>query len=468
MIKENNYPIRIGRLLVEVLRRWRVLLALFVLGLMLGTVFAYFKSQNTHEISTPIIKSFDELDENLSDEEKQLCYSAMMLKAKVRYAFQSNQMKLNPESVPTTTVAIGIVTQDGYARNIASIYTHFIKDGSFATYISENYPEYDDLSQLVTIDSELSTSLKFQSDANQNRYDVYINVRYYSEEECKKLGDYLIEYIEDKKDEIQKEYGDFDLKLLDRSFSNVYDEDLLENQITVAEESQVEKNSYINRCSEMTDDMRVYYCYLVEKYRTADETVTAWEELKAGNASTQPQTQTFDVKLIILAALGSLAVAIAITVLCCLMDGKLREAEDWKNILGIDSLGSIRVKKTLGGLDKCVDRLDKSMRSSDTIANAIELLISEGDRVGFLMLQEKNNASEGIFNDITAAIGDGYASYELIDNVYRDNNSLENLKHVDKVILFQKEGKCSLEQLNEVICFMRNIRKDVLGGIIIR
>lgn len=56
----------------------------------------------------------------------------------------------------------------------------------------------------------------------------------------------------------------------------------------------------------------------------------------------------------------------------------------------------------------------------------------------------------------------------MIDNVYRDNNSLENLKHVDKVILFQKEGKCSLEQLNEVICFMRNIRKDVLGGIIIR
>lgn len=296
---------------------------------------------------------------------------------------------------------------------------------------------------------------------------LYIKVMFRDPELCQSLMEEILVYIEEIKEKIEEQTGKFEINLIDKSFSVVYDSELISKQESVAVESFDERTRYLNRISEMNDDMKTYFNYLMMEYASEEQKEKYLVEVPVNNTESSSGFNV-DVKTVALAVMALEICAIAVLLLFMFFAGKIIYDDDWKHIFNIDYLGQLETRKT----KRVGYRLDRWINSKSTLvvdkeifAGILSLRVNNtASTVAFLCLEKYDEEMSEELSQISSIFG-GKMKIIIIDEVMSDADSLHSIDEADNYIICAKRGRTGIDKIGALVQLISSRNGKIIGGL---
>jgi PKD repeat protein len=279
-----------------------------------------------------------------------------------------------------------------------------------------------------------------------------------SEEQTKKIADYISSQVAKNTSSIQEKYGDHTLVENKAATSTITDSGL----VTTINDKMLSPNATMND--------------LLTKINTLQTTLASQQKsLSALSAPTAVSTTVEKdiTKYLMLGFVGGLAGMIVLLAVIEVLSGKLLSEDDLSSGDGIKTLGIMPMKsskKKLNKFDRCMlRRIDSSFGSSAEVSLAKTAAnitaCAEGKKTLILV---SGNMKQNVA-DLQASLQaiNPEIQYLASSNIDANADELNKLGKADGVILVAERNVTKLSQLSKAAESVKNWKKPIVGSIIL-
>lgn len=449
--------IDIKNLIFEVLRKWRlVVLSVFLFSVMLGgyKCVKELMHQNDEEYVAELKEQYKtdkkKYDQTKKSYERDIKSFNASLINQEEYKEKSILLKADPYNKGTASVDVFVkmsevpqstgitVTSVDFADSVVKAYASAIQQGGFLEGMSRNMGvDLIYLKELVTV----------TTDYDSNMFSV--SVTYTDREGAGKILAVILENLKSMYPDIQEHLGQHNLSIMNQDIGVITDQTLADYQ-----KQKVEDIAATNK--------------------NLDDTEKALKELE------EPPKPVVLSRMSILKEgvkyglmgvfVGAFLAAFCICVVF-IINGKINTDEDLRNRFGLNQLGCfahMRGKKTLAQVDMWLDRLyGREIVSDELIVDIISAnirgILNKGDTVFLTGMVEERRLS-----DLAEKIQQRLSELKLGfgNDLLHSAVTLQDLQQYDAVILVELRRQTKLREIEKEIEIVRNMKKNVLGYII--
>lgn len=445
------------------LRHWRSLIIIVVLGAMLGggiymTKKASFEKtaalseeqQNwveTYQVSPELKEKMNLAWKNRQAYEKQLSYNQNSL-----------VMKIDAENVYTGKLKYYIAAGSS-TRLIAEKFNLLLNDSNLAEELNEaagaeSEPQY--IRELVGCDTNadndsavnIATTEDGTAPSTKNVVVTY-TVNYMEEEGCRNMLDVLREKADELNDALQREYGGFTCEQLGSSVVLGVNSGYLSQQKTNMDYLQSYANNFNSLESSFADqDLEYYQITYLNKEVTAAQ----------AGAFSESKLKYLIIGIFLFGCLWGI-----VLVLRYVLDKHIKTVDEVKNQYNLPVLGSLRISKEKRGVDALIEKAYYSGSSGFDTINYIAQTISLMDKKRIML------CCEDLAADAEEAVAElKAAAPELMTARYvsRDTPALENATSMDGVVFLVQKAKTAYADIERSleVCALQGI--NVIGAIL--
>ncbi len=426
-------------ILLYVLKKWKPILLVSFVGLLLGSCLSLFRMQNNSPES--ILKRLNKLEESDINEYNIQLYSdyKKLYDAHVAYENDSALMKLDANNVYTGNLVYSISAENKDIDSIGASLSGVLEINNNLEGLAES-TDYSAEELRELIDIKFSRSDKSSLISTDNNANGLLSIKVYGvdHDSVEDIVNKLETLVNSTLKSIRGDYsGESIIKVQDSVVFGT-DLDLLGMQ---SEETRVKQNiltSLTNAEAKLSDDEKMYYGY----YYNYDE---YFAETKSHFSKKWP--------VVLCVAGGVLACAWYFFVF--LFDGHFKSEDEYRDRYGLKLLSVIDLnKKEYKGIDKIINGFEKVVFNDDEYLKSV--LRSFGDKKVFLCT-DNEKLKEKIGNEIRC-----FGTLDI------DNKAVDELRESDGVILSSEIGKTEYKLIERQIEVAKRNDKEVFGIISIR
>lgn len=473
----------------QVLLRWRLMIAgMFVGAVLLGGV-GYLKNagavrQSVGGTEAEAKNLVEKYEAELSDSDLQIVraaydtYEAYQKSCDFMEEYQekSVKMKLDANQLPTFRLQYLVDTHyeaiypvmemKDLTLDIINSYVMKIKNTGVYEKIASVLADETDaayIEELITVER--------QEDL------FWVTVNSMSEKDCQAMVDIIKKAIEQETAGLKEMYGEFDITLVDESYSESVNSALLSEQ----RQKLVDYNNQVvamNGLSvNMTEEQKGYYEALLKAEVEAGGTV---EQNSGTKKTSQVSLGSFlNKKYILIGALGGIFLVCCYAVCQYLLSARLRVKEDLEECFGISNLGVLPASRPRR---KVLDILDRWIISKFGGNNG---QFSEEERLrmicaGIGIAAKKSGMQSvyltGVCNDecceqvktvLLEKVRGMVEEVRCGKSVVYDPESLESLVLADGVVLVEKINGSRYDELKKEVEICRQNQIKIIGSVIV-
>ena len=366
------------------------------------------------------------------------------------YKEKSILLKVDPYNKGTASVDVFVkmseipessgvtVTSVDFADGVVKAYASAIQQGGFLEDISREMGiELIYLKELITV----------TTDYDSNMFSV--SVAYTDKESAGKILDVILKNLKTMYPDLQEHLGQHNLSVMNQNVGVITDQTLVDYQ-----KLKLEDLTATNK-----------------KLEDAEKALKGLEEPAKPIALSRMSIVKEGVKYGILGCLvGALFVAFCVCIVY-VMNGKINTDEDLKNRFALKHLGGFaqtRISRSLSGIDIWLDRLEgREILSDETVVDIISAnilgMINKGDSVFLTGMVEEVRLAE-LTEKLQQRLLEVKLGYET--DILHSAVSLQNLQQYDTIILVELRRKTKLKVIEKEIEVVRNMKKEILGYIV--
>lgn len=444
-------------LIFAVLRKWRlVVLFTFIFAVLLGGYKCTKElfHQNDEEYVAELKEQY-KTDQSKYEQSKKAyerdikSFNASLINQE-EYKEKSILLKVDPYNKGTASVDVFVkmaevpqstgitVTPVDFADSVVKAYASAIQQGGFLEDISGRMGvDLIYIKELVAVTTDYDSNM------------LNISVTYTDKEGASKILDVIMKNLKSMYPNIQTQLGEHNLSIINQDIGVITDQKLADYQ------------------KQKVDD-------LATTNKNLDDTEKALKELEEPAKPVVLSRMSIVKEGVKYAILGGFAGAFMVAFYICLvfvMNGRMNTDEDIKNRFGINHLGGFaqtRAKKEFNGVDLWLDRLEgREIVSNEAVVDLISAnilgMLNKGESVFLTGMLDENQLS-ALAEDIQHRLSEFKLGFGV--DILHSAVSLQNLQQYDTVILVESRRQTKLREIEKEIEIVRNMRKSVLGYIV--
>lgn len=475
-------------LFTEILLHWRSIIICMLVGGVLMGAFSYVRSYRAEQAQLSAIAqeeqelqkkedseiTLKELREELTElqcnsVDTVLNYEGYILDRQ-SYLENSVLMQLDAQNEPRVklTFLVEVANADTRATDVVRIYEDMVSAGLLEWLEKRSEGEYT-----MANYSEIVCLARNSRDLDEGGNSFSVNVLHMTEEKCNELADWVEEYMAQREAALQEQLGTHTIAVVDRSFMEVYDGELVTNQRNFRNELNNFRASVAKWKDEFTEEEEDYYNLL----KGVRENLSGTEEEDAGD-----EMVVIPASVSLRQVIVGMVLFVGIYVFCVFMryifNGKLRTYDDVKALYGIPQLALVPVateKKFLGIVDMWILKLRNSNKRVFSEEEAIGLA-----SVAVKMAAKKggvdeiccigcdvNERTENISEQMRIALEREKISLTLLNNVLYNQEAMERLLDAKAVVLLERAGGTLYSEISKELELLQRQEIKVLGAIVV-
>lgn len=480
--------------LMEILLRWRMIIAWMMVGGVLLGGFSYVRSTQSVAAQKAALEQQQDVQTELAALEGVLTATQINnVRAVVNnekfseYYNQSLLMQIDATYVPRTQLSFLITSADmEKSYSIERIYEDLLSSDLFEWIVDRNQEGNVsvNLNELITvngsrynltdsnvIDSNVIDSNIIVSKEESSKTDsLRIAIVHVTEAECKELARQVIEYLEEQHDWLVQELGDHELELIDQSFVYVNDLKLLNQQRTMLNNITDGNANAEKLQKDFTVEQQRYYTLL-----KTDDAEESAEQVTTVTVS----SPSVSVKYILLGMILFAFMYVFCLFMKYILNSKLRVTDDIRQIYDLTQLGmipqEISEKRAFAFVDGWILKLrDHNKRffsreeATGLAAVAVKMQAKkEGlDVVYCIGCDLKENALQVAEQMQTMLKVDGI-TINILNNVLYNQESMEQLQGAKAVFLLEKAGETLYDEIAQELELLQRQDIRVFGAVVV-
>jgi len=456
-----DIDIEIKDIIWELVRRWRIIVALAVICGVALTAYQYRIDMNKTDVVT-VKKTQEELEASMGTQDLDEVTAAVALRRQAdersAYMEASELMKINPyeENVVFLQYYVS-ADSETLSLDANDAYIAYVNQGALATAIAESGSyelEQVYLAELISVVKEEAgayinaksasdrMALTVESGAEERVFTVKVIGS--SKEAAEALAADVKTSLQAYSSVVAANIGAHQLKLMTENSAVIADQSLAELQNWNATSIKTISNNLDSMKNEMTGDQITLYTYRT----TVVEEVTNTTAV----AATTEKVVTISLKHAVIGVVVGIILGCAVIAVLYLFAAALRNGEEVKNLYGIKILGYVddsafRKKKLFGFVDSLIVKLENMGKKKLTFEQEVQMICAN-----ILLNCEKNEATEvflassageKIPEAVVKAIVDKCAQRNISvitgSDIAYDAETLEKLVKVGRVVFVEKE-----------------------------
>lgn len=481
-------------LLIEILLRWRVIIVWMVIGgILFGCVSyasSYAEAQNQRaalqqmEQENAGAADTEEIDKKRLEEKltelqinnvKNVLTYEQIYNNKCMYQEELLVMNVNPFNLPRADITFWIQSDDvEKTYNIQKVYEDVVSSTGLYDYIKKNCEIIYDPSQMISLET---------TSAGQQRGNDIVRVSIYcmDEEQCQKIADCMIAYVEDKTEQLVDILGEHEVSVLDQSVSTVVSTEYFALQERCEADIMSYRNSIVNLKGQFSEEEKQYYNYFVEEDDklgvNMDEEISGTKEDKQEEFNIiEPNASPYHV---VVGMLVMSFIYIFYVFMKYILDNKLRSSDNLMEIYALPQLGVIPALKKSSKLFNFIDEWLLSLKKRDKrkfatedainmAAVAIKMAVkqSASKRVYLVGCDIQNKTTEQC-RRIQVILGEEGIESRILDNILYNAETMAELENANCAVLVEKVGSTMYDEITDELELLTRQNITVLGGIVV-
>lgn len=475
-------------LLATVLFHWRGL----ILSLLLGTIiFAGIGVANAMQRSAELAQegqalpkqqvSAEQRKEELLNKltEAELINVENVLLYEQQYAtrveYQQNSffMQSDPYHMNVADLIFQINADDlEKAYNIKEVYENILRSIELRSIITE-------ATKSAGVDDFLSL-INYGDVKTDGSNVIHVYIKHSDIDTCRKLASIVVNYISNKRDNLGQLVGEHDIVLIDESYGELVDVDIMNQQRNLQTDISNLKTAASKLIKDFSDEEKEYYAILKNEER--DETIENTEAAIEEDLTTNPvedSPKMINIKYIIM---GAVLFAFIYAFYICLQsitNNKVKVKDDLQDVFGISQLGIIykdpQNRRLFSFVDYWVMRLYYRNRrkfdkkdSLEYTKVAIQMAVRKNALnqiffVGCGMTEETKRLSHLLKDELK----ENNIEVEIADNILYNAQSMKKMENAKAVVLVETVGKTMHQEILQEIQILNRQNIIILGGIIV-
>lgn len=485
-----DIDIEIKDIIWELVRKWRIILALAVICGVALTAYQYRIDMNKTDVVT-VKKTQEELEASMSIQDLDEVTAAVALRRQADersvYMESSVLMRINPYEE-------NVVYQQYYvnaASELVSLdandaYIAYVDQGLLAKAIADegNYeiePVY--LAELISIEKEnagayinsksAADRMALNVEGNAEERVFTVKVVGTSKETAEELATDVKSALQKYSSMIESNIGAHQLRLMAENSVVIADQSMAELQNWNATSIKTICNNLDSMKNEMTGDQITLYTY-----RT---TVLAEEEsVTATVATTTEKTVSISAKHLVIGVVVGIILGCVIIAVMYLFAAALRNGEEVKNLYGVAILGYVddsafQKKKLFAFVDELIIKFQNIRKKKLTFEQEVQLVSANirlnCEKNGTTEVALVTSAAEGIPQAVMGAIVEKCAQRGItvitVADVAYDAEMLEKMVKAGRVVFVEKEGVSLYDEMYQEIVLCKEHDVDVIGMVVV-
>jgi len=484
-----DIDIEIKDIIWELVRRWRIIVALAVICGVALTAYQYRIDMNKTDVVT-VKKTQEELEASMGTQDLDEVTAAVALRRQAdersAYMEASELMKINPyeENVVFLQYYVS-ADSETLSLDANDAYIAYVNQGALATAIAESGSyelEQVYLAELISVVKEEAgayinaksasdrMALTVESGAEERVFTVKVIGS--SKEAAEALAADVKTSLQAYSSVVAANIGAHQLKLMTENSAVIADQSLAELQNWNATSIKTISNNLDSMKNEMTGDQITLYTYRT----TVVEEVTNTTAV----ATTTEKVVTISLKHAVIGVVVGIILGCAVIAVLYLFAAALRNGEEVKNLYGIKILGYVddsafRKKKLFGFVDSLIVKLENMGKKKLTFEQEVQMICAN-----ILLNCEKNEATEvflassageKIPEAVVKAIVDKCAQRNISvitgSDIAYDAETLEKLVKVGRVVFVEKERVSLYDEMYREIVLCKEHDVDVIGMVVV-
>lgn len=453
----------------EVLSHWRGLLAVVLIGAVLGGGYSYVKSTMAVQVPTETVEATAETyEEQLTDREIEDVHTLIAYNQVLTSYANDPFMKLDATNVAEGSLVFGVVSENDQVAHAVSV---LLSSAEFFQYVTEKENYSGDVSKLfistTPFYSKNDASVASVLDHASDQGTVSIRVVGETEDFCKNVLEDAKAFLNEKQGTLNKAYGDYSLFELSSSVGMVGESKVSSLQYAQTTEYVAAKTARDAMEKGLTDNQRLYYNVLQGIVDEASEDVPV---------VAKPQVSK---KMIVLGAIGLLFLYGVYLFMAYAFNGKWQNHSSYQETYGLTDLGTIRKTgaKQKRGLDAVIARgrlrgmKELSVEEAvDTLSSSIALQ-TEKEKINTLAFVGGNYGedTESQMKALAEALQKKNADIvvKTLYDVTYNATAIDQLAGVDAVVIVETAAKSRISEMTKEILLLTNQKIRILGGVTI-
>lgn len=481
-------------LLAEILLHWRRIIVGMTVGAVVFGVVSYGYSvrsaaeqkaiveQQVLEQQVDVQAELNRLEETLTSVEKYGVNAVINNEKLDEYYNQSLLMQINAANVPKMELIFKVTAEDyEESCSIEKIYEDILSCGLLESIGSEEEVSASQaqLSELITLNSGLNimpnsivTVIRNEEIARESF--LQVTIIHITEEECRKLSDQILNYLEEQHTQLKKTIGEHEFELIDKSFAYVTDTKLLDQQRLMLT-NIMNSNTNAEKLKKDFSDLQARY-YTLLKELSVEGTTKDVEELEEETVISNP---TASIKHIILGMVIFAVLYIVYIILKYVLNTKLRGNDNINQIYNIPLLGSISQEQTPQELFKCVDEWILKLRNHGKkvfsneeaiglTAVALKMQMKkEGVDTAYCVGCNMKQSSMQVVEQLQNILIKENITIIVLNDILYNQDTMEQLQDAKAVFLMEKVGETLYDEIAKEQELLKRQNIKVLGAVIV-
>lgn len=457
--------ISLNEIFWKILLGWRQVICLALVCAVLLGGFKYVKDLRAYQAVKNTV-SMEEAEKQLTEDEKEKVITAQELQKRIgeydSYMETAAIMQVNPYAEEVVQLQYYVksdyvfnFTQDvvhDYTDDITTMYRNYLAGGKVSQRIVDELGKdisQEDFSELLEVEQEGAS--------------IYVTIGGLEKEELEKSADILDSLMKEKETELQS-IGSHELKLVDKSFNVIVNQELLDK-----------RNNMLNTITALENQLTALKAGMTESQLRALEN----EREESGQPVVTTVQPGFSFKYVVLGLLAGIFLAGIWIVFKVLFSSKLQNSEEVRSQYGIRLLGEVAVpqqkKRFLAVIDnkllalKNRSRKKLSLEQQLKIAAAnIALSCKQQNAVCVYMTgSEYENMDAAVIAELKKELAAWEIQVKEGENIFYAAESLKQAAEVGYVLIVEQTN-CSI--YNEIFNELRIAREqqiEVLGAVVL-
>lgn len=445
-------------LMFAVFRKWRlIVLFAFIFSVFLGgyKCVKELMNQNKEEYVAKLMEQYltdqTKYEQSKKEYENDIESFNASIANQEEYKEKSILLKVDPYNKGTASVDVFVkmseipessgitVTPVDFADGVVKAYASAIQQGGFLEDISREMGiELIYLKELITVTTDYDSNM------------LNVSVTYTDKEGAGRILDVILKYLKSRYPDIQEHLGQHNISIMNQNVGVMTDQTLADYQ-----KLKIEDLAATNK-----------------KLEDTEKILKGLEEPVKPIALSRFSIVKEGVKYGILGCfVGAFLVAFCVCIVYVL-NGKINTDEDLKNRFGLMLLGGFaqtRIERVFSGIDMLLDRLEgREIISDETMVDIISAnilgMINKGESVFLTGMVEEIHLT-----DLTEKLQKRLSEVKLGfgTDIPHSAVSLQNLQKYDTIILVESRRHTKLREIEREIEVVRNMKKEILGYIVI-
>lgn len=455
----------------QILKKWKLIIAFSLAGLVVGSAIGYVKSAhvvvvNTGEnvTDTTASSNIESLKSKLSEREikevemvvNSYNYYRKLYSDKEKYVNNSIRMQLDADKVPTMVasylisdyyeVSYPVIQKVNDINNIVAVYNKALADeeviskvsNALGNDIAENY-----VKELYSVELEANSILN-------------ITVTARNEDECKKVLDVLRTELETRISDVSSLY-EHKIEYLDSYFSINANSGILFEQQAQVDILKNLQNLMLTVGSSLTSDQKALYTKLIDgNLVDSQETGDVEQAPEAVEPVVTEKTvvRSLDAKFTALGLFGGAFIAIMLICLKYILSQTIKTKDEITELFKVSVLGSMK---------------DGEDGELGMITAGVGLGAQKAELKKLYVVSTADNAVSAITEKIVSAVKKNYSGLGVDSgkSVLTDPSSLARLAESEGVVMIEKLRTSKYEDIAKELELAKSYGVKVLGCVVV-